>query len=158
MCRYFDWFEFYSFNYKSVKSGQFISRTLLYRIYNGLKSFCINCFNGKIFKPWILIMLLGYALINSIMFFILLNMYSFGSLVVIFIIIAFNGFIIYFVAKALQSLKEIMIATGEIAEGNLDYELDLTKNSIVFIKFAEKIHSIRGGMKKAVGEAVRANI
>lgn len=138
-----------------LKSGQFISRTLLYRIYNGLKSFCINCFNGKIFKPWILIMLLGYALINSIMFFILLNMYSFGSLVVIFIIIAFNGFIIYFVAKALQSLKEIMIATGEIAEGNLDYELDLTKNSIVFIKFAEKIHSIRGGMKKAVGEAVK---
>lgn len=138
-----------------IKAGQFIQRSLIYQLYKGLKSLCIKCFNGKIFKAWTLILLLGYGLVNSIIFYILLNTDSLGILIMLIIIIAFNAVVVYFVAKTLQSLHEIMTAAEEIANGNLDYELDITKISIVFKNFGEKILSIQGGMKKAVTEAVK---
>jgi len=140
---------------RQIKKGQIIKNSLAYRLYSELKTFATLCFNGKIFRVWTLCLLLGYGGINGILFTITTHSYSSGSLILALLTIAFNAAAVYFTAKALLSLTQIMGAAKEICAGNLDYHLDSSKISIAFLGFAEDIKSIQGGLKGAVAEAVK---
>lgn len=133
---------------RQIKSRKIIKNTLTYKILD-------LCFNGKAFKTWTIILLLGYGALNGILFAIAFSQ-GFTLFLFSFIIIAaFNIVAIYFAAKSLLSLAQIMEAAKEISAGNLDYALDKTQISVAFSSFAEDILSIQGGLKKAVAEAVK---
>lgn len=134
---------------RQIKSGQIFSNTLCYKIFD-------LCFNGKTFKVWTLLLLIGYGVINGILFVAAADANSDeGFIVAVFLLIPFNTAAIYFAAKSLLSLTHIMEATQEISTGNLDYALDNSQMSVAFSGFAKNIRSIQGGMKKAVAEAIK---
>lgn len=132
---------------RQIKSRQIIKNTLVYKFFD-------LCFNGKAFKTWILLLLLGYGTVNGILFMIAANTPGF-VLVFIFLIIPFNIAAIYFSARALVSLEQIMRAVKEVSTGNIDYVLDKSQISVAFSGFAGDIQSIQGGLKNAVDEAVK---
>ncbi|MGI6648943.1 MAG: sensor histidine kinase [Bacillota bacterium] len=142
---------------RQIKSGQIIKNTLIYRLFNIIRDLTKICFNGKTFKVWTLLLLLAYGLANGILFFScgLVGEDEFFILVTILLIIPLNVAVVYFAAKALLSLTQIMGAAKEISMGNLDYPLDNTKISVAFSGFAEDIQSIQAGLKKAVAEAIK---
>jgi len=132
---------------RQIKSKQILKNTLVYSILN-------LCFNGKAFKTWTLLVLLGYGAVNGMLFAIAANSYN-GELIFIFVIIPLNMAAIYFAAKSLLSLSQIMQAVKEISIGNIDYVLDRSQVSVTFAGLAEDIQSIQGGLKKAVAQAVK---
>ncbi|AGL00285.1 sensor histidine kinase [Desulfoscipio gibsoniae] len=133
---------------RQIKCGQLFRNTLIYKILD-------LCFNGKTFKSWALLLLLGYGLVNGILFAITAASGDGGFFIFLFLIIPFNVAAIYFAAKALLSLSQIMEAVKEISAGNLDYALDNSKISVAFADFTKDIQSIQGGLKTAVAEAVK---
>lgn len=133
---------------RQIKSGQLIRNTLIYKIF-------AVCFSGKTFKKWTLLLLLGYGAINGVLFALALHSGGAGLLIFLFLIVPFNIAAVYFAAKALLSLSQIMEAAKEISVGNLDYALDNTKVAVAFASFAKDIQSIQGGLKKAVAEAIK---
>lgn len=133
---------------RRIKSRQIIKNTLVYKLFD-------MCFNGKSFKAWTLLLLLGYGAVNGILFAIAAN-YGAGFVgIFIFLIIPFNIAAIYFSARALVSLEQIMRAVKEVSTGNIDYVLDKSQISVAFSGFAGDIQSIQGGLKNAVAEAVK---
>ncbi|SFR18523.1 Signal transduction histidine kinase [Desulfoscipio geothermicus DSM 3669] len=132
---------------RQIKSGRMTRNTLVYRLFD-------MCFKGKAFKPWTLLLLLGYGAVNGILF-TLANETREALFIFIVLIIPFNIAVLYFTAKALTSLSEIMQAVKEISAGNLDYALDKSQVSVAFAGLAEDIQSIQGGLKKAVAEAIK---
>lgn len=143
---------------RQIKNGQILKNTLIYKIFKGLKAIIKLCFNNKLFKAWTLLLLLGYGAANCILFGIFVLSFRagfFGFLFSTFLLIAFNVAVVYFVAKSLLSLSQIMGAVKEISVGNIDYTLDSSKISVAFSSFAEDIQSIQGGLKEAVAEAVK---
>ncbi len=132
---------------RQIKSGRLVRNTLVYRFFE-------MCFKGRAFKPWTLLLLAGYGVANGILFALAGGTHE-PLLVFVFLIIPFNMVVLYFTAKALASLSEIMQAVKEISGGNLDYALDKSQVSVVFAGLAEDIQSIQGGLKKAVAEAIK---
>ncbi len=132
---------------RQIKSKQLIKNTLIYKT-------LYLCFSGKAFKTWILALLLAYGLVNGILYWLGTETHQ-GFLVTVFLIIPFNIAVIYFAARGLMSLAQIMRAVKEISTGNIDYMLDKSKVSVAFAGFAEDLQSIQGGLKKAVAEAVK---
>lgn len=132
---------------RQIKSKQIIKNTLIYKVFD-------LCFKGKAFKTWTLLLLLGYGTVNGMLFAIAA---ASGEvfLIFLFLIIPFNIAAIYFSAKSLLSLSQIMQAVKEISTGNIDYVLDKSQISVAFSGLAEDIQSIQGGLKKAVAEAVK---
>ncbi len=133
---------------RQIKCGQIFRNTLIYKIFE-------LCFNGKTFKAWTLLLLSGYGLVNGILFAITAASGDGGFFIFVFLVIPFNVAAIYFTAKALLSLSQIMEAAKEISAGNLEYALDNSKISVAFSAFAKDIQSIQGGLKKAVAEAIK---
>ncbi|TYO93935.1 sensor histidine kinase [Desulfallas thermosapovorans] len=132
---------------RQLKKGQLLTNTLVYKIYE-------QCFNGKPFKTSALLLLLGYGVVNGVLFAMTAGSAG-GFFIFVFFVIPFNIAAVYFAARSLSSLSQIMDAAKEISAGNLEYTLDNSKISAIFSSFARDIQSIQGGLKKAVAEAVK---
>lgn len=132
---------------RQIKSGRLVRNTLVYRLLD-------MGFRGRAFKPWTLLLLLGYGVVNGILF-TLASETREALLIFVVLIIPFNMVVLYFTAQALTSLSSIMQAVKEISTGNLDYTLDKSRVAVAFAGLAEDIRSIQGGLKKAVAEAVK---
>lgn len=141
---------------RQIKAGCIFRNTLLAALYNKLWEFTGLCFSYKMFRPSIILVLLGYGLINGILFDygVDLNQGDQEPLVTV-LLLFFNVAAVYFAAKALYSLSHIMAAVKEISSGNTDYTLNSPEISVAFKGLAEDIENIQGGLKKAVYEAVK---
>ncbi|HWQ29959.1 MAG TPA: HAMP domain-containing sensor histidine kinase, partial [Negativicutes bacterium] len=134
---------------RQAKAGSLFRNSLVW-------SFLRVCFSGRIFKGSAILFLLGYGLINGILFDIGVDLNN-GNQEPIFtvLLIVFNIAAVYFAVKALKSLTKVMTAVKELSAGNLDYALDNTGISVAFSDMAGDIENIQSGMKKAVSEAVK---
>lgn len=134
---------------RQAKAGRIFKNTLVY-------TFTKLCFSGESFKSSIILYLLGYGLINGILFDVGVDIVR-GDQEPIFtvLLLIFNVVAVYFTAKALSSLSKIMKAAKEISSGNLDYKLNSSEMSVAFSRMAEDIENIQGGLKEAVEEAVK---
>lgn len=139
-------------------------KMFILKLFNKGITFIKLCFNGKIFKVWILILLLAYTAMNIVVSFSFIQLtldakygYYHGYKHIYYgvFLFALNGFVFYQTAKALRSLSEIMEGTKMISNGNMDYSFDVNNMSVAFAAFAENIQTIYGGMKKAVDEAIK---
>lgn len=139
---------------RQFKKGVLFKNTLLYKLFSNMITIVNDLFSEKLFKPWMLGILLGYGVINGWLFHFANSGYGrliIGSL----LIIAFNAVAIYFAAEKLKSLMAIMETAKEISKGNLDYQMDQTQMATEFKSFAKDIQSIQGGLKAAVEEAIK---
>jgi len=145
---------------RQYKKRQILKNSLLAKIFNVFKYIVVSGLSGKMFKAWILLLLLGYGLINGIFFSIAILSLSddeiTGFAISVVLLLAFNIGCVYFAAKSLVSLTRIMGAVKEISAGNLDYALENKEISLAFLDFAKDIQSIQGGLKKAVAEAIKS--
>ncbi|MGE5631120.1 MAG: sensor histidine kinase [Caulobacteraceae bacterium] len=141
---------------RQIKAGQIFSNTLVVVLYRKFKAFAKLCFSGKLFRASVLLLLLGYGVINGILFAAGTHIHSDYQIPMVFgLFLVFNAAAVYFSADSLLSLSQIMRAAKEISSGNLDYNLNNSEISIAFSTFAEDIGNIQGGLKKAVAEAVK---
>jgi len=140
---------------RQFKKGQLFTNSLIYKtlgnLINIVKKLYGSLYNNKIFKPWILGIMVIYGLINGFLFKNIYHTFLFGKLT----IIAFNGIAVYFLAEKLESLALIMGSAKEISEGNLDYKIDKSKVTKEFEEFAGDIESIQDGLKNAVDKAIK---
>ncbi|MEA4847069.1 MAG: HAMP domain-containing sensor histidine kinase, partial [Clostridiaceae bacterium] len=134
---------------RQAKAGRIFRNTLVYTLAK-------LCFSRNSFRPSIILFLLGYGLINGILFDMGVDL-NHGAQEPVFtvLLLAFNAAAVYFTARALTSLSKIMKAAKEISSGNLDYVLDSSEISVAFSEMAENIENIQGGLKKAVAEAIK---
>ncbi len=140
---------------RQIKTGQIFTNTLLYKLGSDLKAFLRMAFQGKVFKEWILLLLLGYGFINGLLFVFLRDSYAEAAVILFLLLLAFNAAVVYFVARSLVALTQIMEAVKKISAGNLDYPLDSTIIPVSFSAFAADIRSLQGGLQKAVAQAVK---
>lgn len=143
---------------EQIRTGQIFSNTLIYRLFFNVKNLLRLAFRGQLFKTWILLFLLGYGLVNGLLFMWCGNAAYFGrpSLpFAIIILLAFNAAAVYFVGKSLFALSQIMEGVKQIAAGNTDYPLNSTDIPVSFDAFAQNILNLQGGLKKAVATALK---
>ncbi|MGD9676863.1 MAG: sensor histidine kinase [Vulcanibacillus sp.] len=140
---------------RQIKNKQILKNTLIFRISKLVNSFLRMCFNGKLFKAWTLIVLLFYGLVNGILFYIFFESHNSTMLLAFILLVAFNFAALYFLAKTLLSLTQIMTAAKEVSKGNLDFKLDASKISVAFSGFAESVQNIQEGIINAVDRAVK---
>ncbi|MGE5678161.1 MAG: sensor histidine kinase [Pseudomonadota bacterium] len=134
---------------RQAKAGRLFRNSLVY-------SFLRACFSEKLFKGSVILFLLGYGLINGILFDIGVDLNN-GDQEPIFsvLLVVFNIAAVYFAVRALMSLTKVMTAVKELSTGNLDYTLGSKEISVAFSDLAGDLENIQSGMKKAVSEAVR---
>lgn len=140
---------------RQFKAKVLVRNTLAYKMLNILKKLMVMIFSGKTFKPWLLFALMTYGAIDSLLFAIALSGEPLTFLITGFIFGIFNLTVLYFAAKALVSLVQVMEASKEISGGNLDFQLELQQISPVFMAFANNIKTIQGGLKKSVEETLK---
>lgn len=144
---------------RQIKKKQIFTNSLIYKLYGRTSKFALLGFNNKVFKTWILFMLLGYGIVNGALFtiFILtgLEVDGFFTFLTGVLLLGFNIAVIYLVLKNLKSLSKIMEAAKELSSGNLEYSVDSKDMTVAFVRFAEDIQGIQSGLKKAVAEAVK---
>jgi len=141
---------------RQIKAKRIFKNTLIAVLYRRLNVFARLCFDGKLFRASILLVLLVYGLINGVFFAVGTHLPSDYLIPVVFgLFLAFNAAAIYFSAKSLYSLSQIMKVAKEISSGNLDYALNSSEISVTFSGLAEDIQNIQGGMKKVVAEAIK---
>ncbi|MDD4239088.1 MAG: HAMP domain-containing sensor histidine kinase [Desulfotomaculaceae bacterium] len=142
---------------RQIRDRSIFTNTLLYKLGSALRAFLRLAFRGKGFKLWILPLLLGYGFANGLLFVLFREFYHLNepSLFIFLLLIVFNAGVVYFVARSLVALPQIMEAVKEISAGNLDYPLDSTSIPVNFAAFAEDIRSLQGGLQKAVAQAVK---
>lgn len=144
---------------RQIKKKQIFTNSLLYKLYGRTSKFALLGFNNKVFKAWILFMLLGYGIVNGALLtiFILtgLEVDGFFTFLAGILLLGFNIAVIYLVLKNLKSLSKIMEAAKELSNGNLEYSVDSKDMTVAFVRFAEDIQGIQSGLKKAVAEAVK---
>lgn len=144
---------------RQIKNKQLFTNSLLYRLYITGRKLMILAFSGKLFKAWILVVLLGYGAVNGILTTIFISTWGYGGafdfLLSGLILLGFNIFSLYFAAKSLKNLAEIMEAAKELSAGNVEYDLNVKEMTAAFIGFAEDLRDVQSGLKKAVAEAVK---
>jgi signal transduction histidine kinase len=144
---------------RQLKNRQLLTNSLTYKLFVRTKNLAILAFSGKLFKAWILLVLLGYGAINGVLLMIFLSAWRYESgfefLFSGLLLLGFNVGTVYFAAKSLRSLTQIMEAAKELASGNLDYSLDTKEMSAAFVGFTEDLQGVQSGLKKAVTEAVK---
>lgn len=144
---------------RQIKSGQLFHNTLLMKLYTMIKELATMAFRGKLFRTGSVVFLLGYGFADGILFYVFITMLRSRSLLGFFvtgtILFCFNMAAVYYVAKALMSLTEIMEAVKKTSQGNLSYMLDSSKISPAMADFHQDIQSLQKGLKKAVEEAVK---
>lgn len=142
------------------RAGKVTENILVMKVLRKIKEFIKLCFNGKIFRVWILLLLPVYAFANAILAYFVgeYSLYYYDTqkfYYMFFLMAGINALAFLFTAKALKSLSIIMEGTKQISKGNLDYKMNSDKMSLVFAAFAENICNIQGGLKKAVDNAIR---
>jgi signal transduction histidine kinase len=135
---------------RKIKSRRILKHSLIYKFYEVSTVLIKLCFTNKLFRPWTLLLLFGYGIIN-----VIFGAALHESPLSLIAILLFNGAVLYLAANALLSLLQIMEAVKEVSLGSLDYQIDSSKISLAFLGFAQNIKSIQGGLKKAVHEAVK---
>lgn len=144
---------------RQIKSRQILRNSLTYKAFAVIRNYAVYAFNGKLFKAWILLVLLGYGVVNSVLFAAFYSAFRYGGsfdfLVSSALLLGFNFTILYFAAKSLKNLMEIMEAAKEISSGNLDYPINSKEMSAAFAGFAGNLQGIQKGLQKAVAEAVK---
>lgn len=136
---------------RQIKAKQFFKHTLIVTTARKI----ISLFSGKIFRAWMVLVMLAYGAVNGFLFIFFDNAYGGEALLILLLLIGFNCASIFLFVKALGSLTKIMAAAKETGKGNLNNKLDITKISPSFINFAKDIAGIQSGLKKAVEEAVK---
>ncbi len=141
---------------RQCKAGCIFKNTAIAVLYKKTREITKLCFDGKVFRPSVLLVLLGYGLMNGILFDIGVDLNQ-GDQEPIFtvLLILFNAAAVYFAARVLASLSNIMEAAKQISSGNTDYTLKSSEMPVVFKGLAEDIMYIQGGLKKAVAEAIK---
>ena len=141
---------------RQIKGRRIFKNTLIAVLYMNFKVFAKLCFEGKLFRASILLLLLAYGLINGILFAAGTHIQRDYQIPIVFsLFLAINAAAVYFSANSLLSLSQIMKAAKEISSGNLDYTLNNSEISVTFSSLAADIKNIQGGLKKAVAEAVK---
>jgi signal transduction histidine kinase len=144
---------------RQIKNRQLFTNSLIYKVLMNTKKLAILAFSGKLFKAWIILVLLGYGAINGVLLTVFLSSWRYNSgpefMFKGLLLLGFNIASAYFAAKSLRNLTQIMEAAKELASGNLDYSLDSKEMSAAFHGFAENLQGIQSGLKKAVAEAVK---
>lgn len=143
---------------RQLKNRQILTNSLTYKFIVRTKKLAILAFSGKLFKAWILLVLLGYGAINGVLLTMFLTSGRYSGFEFLFsglLLLGFNVATVYFAAKSLRSLTQIMEAAKELASGNLDYSLDTKEMSAAFVGFTEDLQGVQSGLKKAVAEAVK---
>ncbi len=141
---------------RQIKNKQLFKNSLIYHFFMTLGNILKMVFNGKLFRPIIIILLLAYGLLNGILLGVLISAFDDGTQIIAFILLlALNIFAVYYTAKSLKSLTHIMDTAKEIAAGNLNYASDASQVSMAFTGLLEDIKNIQTGLKKAVVEAVK---
>lgn len=143
---------------RQIKNRQLFTNSLTYKLFAKMKKLAILAFSGKLFKAWMLLVLLGYGTVNGVLLTIFLPSGRHGGFEFLFsgiLLLGFNIAIVYFAAKSLRNLAQIMEAAKSISSGNLDYSIDSKEMSAAFVGFAEDLQGMQLGIKKAVAEAVK---
>ena len=141
---------------RQFKKGVLLKNTIIYKVFAKLVNVVKSIFDDRIFKGWIIGIILAYGLVNGLLFRV--GYYrgnpgraGFAGIV----IIIFNLFIAYIVFNRLKSLSEIMDAAKEIYNGNIDYQINQSEISMEFDSFAKDIQGIQNGLKNAVNDAIK---
>lgn len=144
---------------RQIKNRQILKNSLIYKLFIMLRKYAVLAFRGKLFKAWILAVLLGYGGANGILFsvFFLSWRHSGGLEFALsgLLLLGFNIAATYFAAKSLRNLTQIMEAAKELSAGDIDYSIDTKEMSAAFAGFAEDLQGVQSGLKKAVAEAVK---
>jgi len=115
-----------------------------------------QCFNPVVFKPVVILFLLGYGALNAILFGIAIHTgYGGGFWFPILLLFVFNIAAIYYVSRALTSLSNIMKWVKEMTKGNLDFTIATVNRSLAFSSFVGDIANLQTGIKQAVIKALQ---
>ena len=133
---------------RQIKKKRLFSNTILGAFIRWVASF----FKESTFRIWIVICLVLYAFINCVLTFIACEAES-AIPVVVIIIFDISG--LFFAARALKSMKKIMVAVKETSEGNFDKKVDPDEISPSLKNFAIDVSNMQNGLKQAVGRAVK---
>ena len=133
---------------RQIKKRRLFSNTVVGYFIRWVASF----FKESTFRIWIILCLIMYAVINCLLMFVACKSYS-SIPVIILIIFDLAG--IFFAARALTSIKKIMIAVKETSEGNFDKKVNPDDISPSLKNFATDVSNMQNGLKQAVGRAVK---
>ena len=133
---------------RQIKKRRLLSNTVLGAFIRWIASF----FKESTFRVWMVICMVLYAFINCALTFMACE----GDTVIPLIAaVIFDMAGLFFVARALKSLKKIMVAVKETSEGNFDRKVDPDDISPSLKNFAIDVSNMQNGMKQAVGRAVK---
>ena len=133
---------------RQIKARRLFSNTIIGALIRWVASF----FKESTFRIWIILSTIMYAIINVLLTLIACRSYSLVPIIILAIVDATG---VFFVARALKSLKKIMIAVKETSEGNFDNKVNPDEISPSFKNFAVNVSNMQNGMKQAVGRAVK---
>ena len=133
---------------RQIKKRRLFSNTVVGYFIRWVASF----FKESTFRIWIILCLIMYAVINCLLMFVACKSYS---SIPIIILIIFDLAGIFFAARALTSIKKIMVAVKETSEGNFDKKVNPDEISPALKNFATDVSNMQNGLKQAVGRAVK---
>ncbi len=133
---------------RQIKKRRLYSNTVVGYFIRWVASF----FKESTFRIWIILCLIMYAVINCLLMFVACKSYS---SIPIIILIIFDLAGIFFAARALTSIKKIMVAVKETSEGNFDKKVNPDEISPALKNFATDVSNMQNGLKQAVGRAVK---
>ena len=133
---------------RQIKKRRLFSNTVVGYFIRWVASF----FKESTFRIWIILCLIMYAVINCLLMFVACKSYS-SIPTIILIIFDLAG--IFFAARALTSIKKIMVAVKETSEGNFDKKVNPDEISPALKNFATDVSNMQNGLKQAVGRAVK---
>ena len=133
---------------RQIKKRRLFSNTVVGYFIRWVASF----FKESTFRIWIILCLIMYAVINCLLMFVACKSYS---SIPIIILIIFDLAGIFFAARALTSIKKIMVVVKETSEGNFDKKVNPDEISPALKNFATDVSNMQNGLKQAVGRAVK---
>lgn len=133
---------------RQIKKRRLFSNTVVGYFIRWVASF----FKESTFRIWIILCLIMYAVINCLLMFVACKSYS---SIPIIILIIFDLAGIFFAARALTSIKKIMVAVKETSEGNFDKKVNPDEITPALKNFATDVSNMQNGLKQAVGRAVK---
>lgn len=133
---------------RQIKKRRLFSNTVVGYFIRWVASF----FKESTFRIWIILCLIMYAVINCLLMFVACKSYS---SIPIIILIIFDLAGIFFAARALTSIKKIMVAVKETSEGNFGKKVNPDEISPALKNFATDVSNMQNGLKQAVGRAVK---
>ena len=133
---------------RQIKKRRLFSNTVVGYFIRWVASF----FKESTFRIWIILCLIMYAVINCLLMFVACKSYS---SIPIIILIIFDLAGIFFAARALTSIKYILVAVIVSSECNFDKKVNQDDISTALKIFATDVSNMQNGLKQAVGRAVK---